>query len=981
MADERDDMTGADGMFGEDGQGSLFGDASDLIDDIIAEEEAAAPPHMGQEIDSVRPGDDEPDEQNAISDTSKGEDPSEGGDAGEGEPASDEDGLEPEPAHVVEEGLESKINAGIGTLDINVGKISDTDFAHEMRTSFLEYSMSVIVARALPDVRDGLKPVHRRILYSMYDTGMTPNKPHVKSARSVGDCMGKYHPHGDAAIYDTMVRLAQDFSMRVPLVDGHGNFGSVDGDSPAAMRYTEARLDKPAMEMLADLEKETVDWQPNYDESLQEPKVLPSRFPNLLVNGSAGIAVGMATNIPPHNLGEAIDATVALIDDPDITLDELMEVIPGPDFPTGATIMGRAGIKEAYETGRGTITIRCKAHVEKASSGRERIIVTELPYQVNKLKLIEKIAELVKKKEVTELSGLNDESDRKGMRIVMDLKRGEDPQIVLNKLYKHTQLQTSFGIINLALVDGVPRVLTLKEMLFHYIDHQVDVIVRRTRYDLRKAEERAHILEGYVIALDNIDEVIKIIRGSRDDAEARAQLMSRFGLTEVQTNAILEMRLRRLTGLEREKIESELKELREKIEFYKRVLGDDDLVKQIVKDEMLAIKKKYADARRTDISDEARDLDIEDMIADEDMVVTLTRTGYVKRLPVATYRQQKRGGKGMTGVKLKEDDFVEQLFVASTHDYMLFFTNKGKVYRLKVYQLPLGSRQAKGSAIVNLLPLEAGEKVATVINTRDFPEDEYLLFGTSHGIVKKTAFSAYKNCRSNGLIAISLREGDELIAVRRVKPGMDVMMVTSAGKAIKFSEADARPMGRGTSGVKGITVDADGGQRVLGMEIAVEGSSLFVITENGYGKRTPVADYPTQHRGGQGVFTIKMTEKKGRLAAMKVIADTHEMMVVSEEGVMIRVKAGDVSSLGRATQGVKVMNVGEGDRVVAVARVAGGKKKRDEVIEGQQELIGEELSGPQGAAGGTGGGAAGGSGGAAGGVADDEDDDEVEETD
>ena len=860
-------------------------------------------------------------------------------------------GLDEAPQHVVAaDDIETKINAGLGTLDINVGKVSETDFAQEMKSSFLEYSMSVIVARALPDVRDGLKPVHRRILYSMYDSGITPNKPHVKSARSVGDCMGKYHPHGDAAIYDTMVRLAQDFSMRVPLIDGHGNFGSIDGDSPAAMRYTESRLAKPAMEILADLEKETVDWQPNYDESLQEPKVLPSRFPNLLVNGSSGIAVGMATNIPPHNLGEAIDAAIAVMENPDICLDDLMEIIPGPDFPTGATIMGRAGIREAYETGRGTITVRCKAHVEKSASGRNRIVVTEIPYQVNKLKLIEKIAELVKKKEITEISGLNDESDRKGMRIVIDLKRGEDPQIVLNKLYKHTQLQTGFGIINLALVDGVPRVLSLKEMLYHYIDHQIDVITRRTKFDLRKAEERAHILEGYIIALDNIDEVIQIIRNSHDDEEARGRLMERFGLSEVQTNAILEMRLRRLTGLEREKIEEELADLREKIAYYKRILSDDDLLKGVIRDEMLAIKAKYADKRRTEISDEARDLDIEDMIADEDMVVTITHAGYVKRLPVATYRQQKRGGKGMSGVKLKENDFVEQLFVASTHDYMMFFTNKGKVYRLKVHQIPLGSRQARGTAIVNLLPLEQGERVATVINTRDFPDDEYLLFATSHGMIKKTAFSAYKNVRSTGLIAIVLKEGDELIAVRRVKEGMKVMMVTNAGKAIKWEESEARAMGRGTSGVKGIAVDPFKGERVLGMEIAVEGSDLFVITERGYGKRTKVSEYPTQHRGGMGVNTIKLTDKKGQLAAMKIFNEKHEMMIVSEAGVMIRVKADDISELGRATQGVKVMNVADGDKVVAVARIAGGNKKpkRKEIIEGQESLLTEEVSGPMG---------------------------------
>ena len=844
-----------------------------------------------------------------------------------------------------EESLEAKINHGIGTLDINVGKVSETDFAREMRTSFLEYSMSVIVARALPDVRDGLKPVHRRILYAMNESGITPNKPHVKCARPVGDCMGKYHPHGDAAIYDTLVRLAQDFSMRVPLIDGHGNFGSIDGDGAAAMRYTEARLNKPAMELLADLEKETVDWQPNYDESLQEPKVLPARFPNLLVNGSAGIAVGMATNIPPHNLGEAIDATIAVMENPDISLDEILQIMPGPDFPTGATIMGRSGIREAYETGRGSITIRAKAHVEKSTSGRNRIVVTEIPYQVNKAKLIEKIADLVKQKTITEISGLNDESDRKGMRIVIDLKRGEEPQVVLNKLYKHTQLQTGFGINNLALVNGVPHVLGLKDMLYNYIDHQIDVIQRRTRYELRKAEERAHILEGLVIALDNIDEVISIIRSSRDDAEARARLIERFGLSEVQANHILEMRLRRLTGLEREKIETELAELREKIAYYKRVLGDENLVKEIIRDEMLEIKRRYADKRRTEIADEARDLDIEDLIADEDMVVTITRSGYIKRLPVATYRQQKRGGKGMSGVKLKENDFVEQLFIASTHDYMLFFTNKGKVYRQKVHQIPLGSRQAKGTPVVNLLPIEDDEKVATVINTRDFPADEYLLFATAHGMIKKTAFDAYKNVRSNGLIAINLRDADELIAVRRVAPGMKVMMVSSAGKAIRFDESEARPMGRDTTGVHGIRIDVAGGDRVLGMEIAPDDSDLFVITERGYGKRTKVTEYTEHHRGGGGMSTIKMTDKKGMIAAMKIINEKHEMMIVSEEGVVIRVKAGDISELSRATQGVKVMNVDDSDRVVAVARVAAGKKKKKEIIEGQTELLTEEISG------------------------------------
>ena len=653
----------------------------------------------------------------------------------------------------------------------------------------------------------------------------------------------------------------------------------------------------------------------------------------------------MATNIPPHNLGEAIDATIAVMENPDISLDEVLQIMPGPAFPTGATIMGRSGIREAYETGRGSITIRAKAHVEKSTSGRNRIVVTEIPYQVNKAKLIEKIADLVKQKTVTEISGLNDESDRKGMRIVIDLKRGEEPQVVLNKLYKHTQLQTGFGINNLALVNGVPHVLGLKDMLYNYIDHQIDVIQRRTRYELRKAEERAHILEGLVIALDNIDEVISIIRSSRDDAEARARLIERFGLSEVQANHILEMRLRRLTGLEREKIETELAELREKIAYYKRVLGDESLVKEIIRDEMLEIKRRYADKRRTEIADEARDLDIEDLIADEDMVVTITRSGYIKRLPVATYRQQKRGGKGMSGVKLKENDFVEQLFIASTHDYMLFFTNKGKVYRQKVHQIPLGSRQAKGTPVVNLLPIEDDEKVATVINTRDFPADEYLLFATAHGMIKKTAFDAYKNVRSNGLIAINLRDADELIAVRRVAPGMKVMMVSSAGKAIRFDESEARPMGRDTTGVHGIRIDVAGGDRVLGMEIAPDDSDLFVITERGYGKRTKVTEYTEHHRGGGGMSTIKMTDKKGMIAAMKIINEKHEMMIVSEEGVVIRVKAGDISELSRATQGVKVMNVDDSDRVVAVARVAAGKKKKKEIIEGQTELLTEEISG------------------------------------
>ncbi len=813
------------------------------------------------------------------------------------------------------------------------------DIEEELRKSFLEYSMSVIVARALPDVRDGLKPVHRRILYAMNESGLLPNRSYKKSAWTVGEVLGKYHPHGDTAVYDTMVRMAQDFAMSVTLVDGHGNFGSVDGDSAAAMRYTESRLARPAMELLRDLDKETVDFGPNYDDSLQEPLVLPARYPNLLVNGSTGIAVGMATNIPPHNLSEVIDATCAFIDDPEITTEGLMQHMPGPDFPTGAIIMGREGILSAYETGRGSIKIRGKAHIEQTSTGRMRIIINEIPYAVNKAKLITKIADLVREKKLPEISDLRDESDRKGMRIVVELKQTAIPQVVLNKLFKHTPLETGFGVIQLALVDGEPKELTLKQMLSHYIEHQKDVIVRRTKYELRKAEERAHILEGYIIALDNIDEVIAIIKASADDREAKVRLTERFGLSDAQTDAILEMRLRRLTGLERTKIEDELAELREKIAWYKKVLGDMSLVLQIIKDELGEIKEKFGFKRRTEITGAARDLDVEDLIAEEDMVVTITKAGYVKRLPVATYRQQKRGGKGVSGVNLKESDFVEQLFISSTHDYVLFFSTKGKVYRLKVHEIPVGSRHARGTAVVNLLPFEQDERIAAVITTREFSADEYLLFATSHGMVKKTAIQAYDRSRRDGIIAINLRNGDELIAVRRVKQGERVMMVSAEGKAITWDESDARPMGRDTTGVRGMNVKDD--DRVLGMEIVYPGSELFVVTERGYGKRTPVDQYPIQNRGGMGVKTIQVTEKKGRLAGMKIVMPGHELMLISDEGVVIRVKAEDISQLGRSTQGVKVMNVGEADRVSAIARVSAKKRKRPAAVEGQQALIEE----------------------------------------
>jgi DNA gyrase subunit A len=817
--------------------------------------------------------------------------------------------------------------------------VMPVDIQSELRSSFLEYSMSVIVARALPDVRDGLKPVHRRILYAMNESGLTPNRPYKKSAWTVGEVIGKYHPHGDSAVYDTMVRLAQPFAMRAPLVDGHGNFGSIDGDSAAAMRYTESRLQRLAMELLRDLDKETVDFGPNYDESLQEPKVLPSRYPNLLVNGSAGIAVGMATNIPPHNLGEVIDATTMLIDNPDATTEELMKVLPGPDFPTGGIIMGREGIVSAYETGRGSITVRGKAHAEQTSTGRTRIIISEIPYQVNKSKLVQKIADLVREKKLTEISDLRDESDRKGMRVVIELKQAAIPQVVLNKLYKHTSLQTGFGVIMLALVDGVPRTLSVRDMLTHYIVFQKQIIERRTRYDLRKAEERAHILEGYVIALENIDEVIKIIRGSADDAEAKVKLIERFGLSEIQTDAILEMRLRRLTGLERHKIEEELAELRERIAWFMKVLADPALVAQIVKEELLEIRGKFANPRRTEISSAAKDLDVEDLIAEEDMVVTITNAGYVKRLPVATYRQQKRGGKGLQGVNLRDNDFVDQLFIASTHDYVLFFSTKGKVYRMKVHELPVGSRHARGTAVVNLLPFEQDERIAAVINTKVFTPDEFLMFATRMGMVKKTAIQAYDRSRRDGIIAINLRDGDELIAVRRVKTDHKVVMVSTTGKAIKWDESEARPMGRDTMGVKGMSIKA--GEALLGMEITTEEGELFVVTERGYGKRTPIAEYPTHHRGGQGVKTIQVTPKKGFLAGMKIVAAQHELMLISEEGVVIRVKADDISKLGRSTQGVKVMNVAETDRVTAIARVSSGKKKRAKALEGQESLLDE----------------------------------------
>ena len=825
--------------------------------------------------------------------------------------------------------------------DVNGGSLQISEFGREMKQSFIEYSMSVITARALPDVRDGLKPVHRRILYAMNESGIFPNRPHKKSAWTVGEVIGKYHPHGDSAVYYTMVRMAQWFSMRVPLVDGHGNFGNIDGDGAAAMRYTESRLAKPAMELLRDLQKDTVDWQPNYDESLAEPVALPARFPNLLVNGSQGIAVGMATNIAPHNLGEAVEATCYLIDNPDATVDELMQIMPGPDFPTGALIMGTDGIRQSYETGRGSITVRARAHVESTKTGRNRLVFTEIPYMVNKGTLQEKIASLVNEKRIEGISDMRDESNQKGLRLVIELKKGVIPQVVLNNLYKYTSLQTTFGANNLALVNGVPKCLGLREMLQHYIDHQVDVVTRRTRFDLKKAQARAHILEGYLMALDHIDEVISIIRSSQTDAEASSRLIGRFGFSPEQTTAILEMKLRRLTGLSRDQIEEELAGLRRAIEYYEDLLAHEEKILGVIKEEMREIAKKFGDKRRTQITGAEKSFNVEDLIADEEMVVTITHTGYVKRIPAAAYRAQNRGGKGVTGASLKEDDVIDEMFIASTHEYVLFFSNRGKVYRLKVHELPEGTRQARGTAIVNLLPFEEGEKIASVISCREFPEDEYLLFATASGMVKKTVMSAYARGRRDGLIAINLREGDRLLNVCRVKPGYKVIMATTAGKAIVFPEDQIRATGRDTSGVRGITMKGDA--EVLGMEISNGQGDLVVVTERGYGKRTPVADYPEQNRGGQGVYTIQMTERKGNLAAMKVVGPQHELFIITEGATVIRVKTEDISCTGRSTQGVKMMSVDEGDRVCAMARMTSVKKKDEDAAADEDE--GQEGSG------------------------------------
>ncbi len=797
------------------------------------------------------------------------------------------------------------------------GRLEPVELQDEVQRSFLEYAMSVITQRALPDVRDGLKPVHRRILYSMGDSGLTPNQPHRKCARVVGDVMGRYHPHGDAAIYDTLVRMAQDFSCRYELIDGHGNFGSIDGDSAAAMRYTEARLASVALELLEDIKKETVDFIDNYDGSMQEPVVLPGKFPNLLVNGASGIAVGMATNVPPHNLGEVVDATCAYIDNPDISLADLMNHLPGPDFPTGGLIMGEEGIFQAYSTGRGIIRVRARVHYEQIKAGRQRIVVTEIPYQVNKSKLTEKIAEIVKAKIVVGISDLRDESDRSGMRLVIELKREIDPDIVLNQLYKHTQMQSSFGIIMLALVDGVPRTLPVKQLIEKQVEHRQKIIVRRTEFDLRKAEERAHILEGLLIALDHLDETIALIRKSKTVEEARTALQTRFELTSEQAQAILDMRLQRLTGLERQKIKDEMKELRDKIIEYKAILADPERVLLIIKEELEEMKRKYSDERRSEIVGRLDDLSIEDLIAEEEMVVTITHSGYAKRLPVTTFRKQKRGGKGVTGMDLKEADFVEHLFITTTHHFMLFFSNRGKVYKLKVYELPTGSRTTKGKAMVNLLPLEHGEKIVEVIATREFSPEQFLVTATRNGIVKKTRFDQYNSARKDGIIALRLFPGDEMIRARLTSGGEELLLITSRGQAIKFNEKDCRPMGRVSAGVKGITLNK--GDSVLTMEVPEEGADVFVLTSNGYGKRTSARLYPARKRGGKGVRTIKLTETKGVLAGARVVRDNQELVVASQEGIVIRVSVNGIPRTGRATQGVKVMRVQKEDRVSAIA--------------------------------------------------------------
>ncbi|MDQ3921757.1 MAG: DNA gyrase subunit A [Actinomycetota bacterium] len=827
-------------------------------------------------------------------------------------------------------------------LDTFSGNIQPHSIEDELRDSFLSYAMSVIVARALPDVRDGLKPVHRRVLYAMHDLGLQPNRPYRKSATVVGDVMGKYHPHGDQAIYDALARMAQDFALRYPLVDGQGNFGSIDGDPPGAMRYTEARLSRLAIEMLRDINADTVDFVPNFDESLRQPVVLPARFPNLLVNGSDGIAVGMATKIPPHNLGEVIDATVALIDNPELNGEKLAEHIKGPDFPTGGVIVGLRGIRDAIMTGRGSVRVQAKAHTEQIKGNRTQIVVTEIPYQVNKSYLLQKIAELVKERKLTDISDLRDESDRNGMRIVVELKREAVPKVVLNNLYKHTQLQQSFGVNLVALVGGVPRTLSYKKVLEHYIAHQFEVVTRRTRYELGRAQTRAHILEGLLIALSNLDEVVATIRKSRSVETARNNLMKRFKLSERQAQAILDLRLQRLTALERRKVEQEHKDLVEKIRYLEGVLADETKVYEIIKEELLEVKAAYGDERRTSITGaEEADFEIEDLIAEEEMVISISHGGYLKSVPVSVFRKQGRGGVGVSGMELKEGDYIEHLFITTTHHYMLFFTNKGKVYRLKVHQLPRMGRTAKGRHVANLLPLGQGERITAVIATKEFKEAEYLIFATRNGVVKKTPFlDYYTPLKSEGIIAINLADDDELIAVRQASDGEEVVLVTRNGMGIRFPQSDARPMGRATAGVKGITLKD--GDDVLSMDVVNDAADLFLITEKGFGKRTAVSQFRVQGRGGQGIIAMKTDDGRGRLAGVRVVRpDLHELVIVSNFGTTIRIDAESVSRQGRSARGVRVMNLRSGDSVSAIAKVVSSQGAAED--SGGEELSLEEI--------------------------------------
>jgi DNA gyrase subunit A len=823
---------------------------------------------------------------------------------------------------------------------ISGGNIEPRGLEEEMRSAYLDYAMSVIVGRALPDVRDGLKPVHRRILFAMNELNLRPPRKHVKCATIVGEVMGKYHPHGDSAIYDTLARMAQDFSMRYPLIDGHGNFGNIDGWGAAAMRYTEARLDALATEMLRDIDQDTVDFAPNYDGTKQEPLVLPSRFPNLLVNGGAGIAVGMATNIPPHNLREVVNGVIAFVDDPSIDVEGLMRHIKGPDFPTAGTILGRDGIREAYRTGRGRVRVQAKAHIEPIGQGKEAIIVTELPFQVRKGGdggLIEKIAGLVHEKKLPEITDIRDESDRNGMRIVIELKRDAIPKVVLNKLFKHTPMQQTFGVNMVALVDNVPRTLSLREVMRHYVDHQREVIVRRTKYELRRSEERAHILEGQLIALAHLDEVIALIRGSRDPETARNGLVERFELTVIQAQAILQLTLSRLTALEADKIKQEHADLIERIKELREILGDESKVLALIKEELTEIAQTYGDDRRTEIMHAEGEIDIEDLIADQQMVISITHSGYIKSLPLSTYRQQRRGGVGVTGMDMKDDDYIEHLFVSSTHDYLLFFTNRGKVYRLKVYELPEASRTSRGRALVNLLPLREGERVQSVLSTRDFGEGKYLAFATRNGMIKKTEFAAYNTpIKADGIIAINIRDDDELIAVRRTTGHDDIIMVSRSGQAARFSESQVRPMGRDTSGVRGMNVSQPG-NAVLAMDVARDDQELLVVTENGYGKRTPIPDYPVKGRGTMGVKTITLTENKGALAGALVVREHQELVFISQNGMVQRTSVRGINRYGRASQGVRVMNIRDDDQVSAVALVVESETSTAAAVAGDLE--------------------------------------------